>query len=65
MRNLLRSLVLALILVPALAGVPSARALTTPSPLEACVDASGLCSGSGSPCATRFECGAGQTCICQ
>jgi hypothetical protein len=64
MRNLLRSLMLALVLVPALA-VPSAKALTVPSTLEACVDESGLCSGSGAACATKSQCGPGQTCICQ
>jgi hypothetical protein len=64
MRNLLRSLVLALVLVPALAGVPAAKALTAPSTLEACVDESGLCFGTDTPCATRAQCG-GAACICQ
>jgi hypothetical protein len=64
MRNLLRSLMLALVVVPALA-VPSAKALTAPSTLEACVDESGLCSISGNACATRAQCGPGETCICQ
>jgi hypothetical protein len=65
MRNLLRSLVLALILVPALAGVPSARALTTPSPLEACADDTGHCSVSGDPCVRSVDCGTpAQTCFC-
>jgi hypothetical protein len=63
MRNLLRSLLLALVLIPALA-VPSAKALTAPSTLEACADNSGRCSISDEPCVRSPECGAGQTCIC-
>ncbi len=66
MRNLLRSLVLAGIVVPALAGVPSAKAITAPSTLELCADYSGLCEVSGDPCSSKFDCSIpGERCICQ
>jgi hypothetical protein len=63
MRNLLRSLMLAAVLVSALA-VPSAKALTAPSTLEACVNESGSCQFSGGACATRAQCPAGELCLC-
>jgi hypothetical protein len=63
MRNLLRSLMLALVLVPALA-VPSAKALTAPSTLEACTDG-GFCEIGDAPCVTNGQCpGAGNHCNC-
>jgi hypothetical protein len=62
MRNLLRSLMLAAVLVPALA-VPSAKALTAPSTLEACTDGNGSCEFSGKACATSSQC-SGERCIC-
>jgi hypothetical protein len=66
MRNLLRSLALAVILIPTLTGVPSAKAMTTPATLEACVNESGLCSISGGACSTKGECPIhGEVCNCQ
>jgi hypothetical protein len=66
MRNLVRSLVLAIALVSALAGVPSAKALADLPAREACVDQSGICTVSGAPCATRGECPiTGELCVCQ
>ena len=66
MRNLLRSLVLAVLVVPALAGVPSAKATTTPSTLELCADNTGLCEISQAPCVSKFDCPiSGERCICQ
>jgi hypothetical protein len=65
MRNLLRSPVLAVILVPALAGVPSARAMATPSNLELCADYSGVCEVSGDPCVSKLDCSVpGERCLC-
>jgi len=66
MRHLLRCLVLALTVLPALASVSSARPVSD-TRLEACVDGYGHCSITGDPCATRGECPnppAGQICIC-
>jgi len=66
MRNLLRCMVLAAVVIPALAGVSAAKSVPEPR-LEACVDGNGYCSITGDPCATRGECPnppAGQTCIC-
>jgi hypothetical protein len=63
MRNLLRGLTLALVLVSALT-VPSAKAVTGPPALEACVDGTGSCSETGAPCATRAQCGPNEICIC-
>jgi hypothetical protein len=64
MRNLLRSLVLAVVLVAALASVPSVKALSGPQTLEACVDEQGHCSVSFTRCATKGQCPAGESCIC-
>jgi hypothetical protein len=64
MRNLLRSLVLAVFLVPALTGVPSAKALAAPSSLESCPDWEGVCSNNPDwSCTRSIECGGG-TCLC-
>jgi hypothetical protein len=62
MRNLLRSLMLAVFLVPALAAVPPAQAVSAPQ-LEACVNG-GTCSLSGTDCVIRGNCPSGETCIC-
>jgi hypothetical protein len=62
MRNLLRSLVLAVVLVPALAAAPPAQAVSTPQ-LEACPDG-GSCSFSSTYCVIRGNCPAGETCVC-
>lgn len=67
MQKLLRSLVvLAVVLVAALAAVPSAKALPEPQTLEsACVDGQGYCSSSTDiQCATRAQCPTGESCIC-
>lgn len=65
MRHLLRSLILAIVLIPALTAAPPARALTTSRSLEACVDGNGTCSVTGDQCATSGEClPRPQTCIC-
>jgi hypothetical protein len=64
MRNLLRILMLAVLLVPALA-VPSAKALAAPSTLEACADDTGRCSiSSETHCVRSPDCPPGETCIC-
>ena len=64
MRNVLRVLILAIVLVTALAGVPSVKALSEPQTLEACVDGLGHCSASFTACATRGQCPTGESCIC-
>ena len=63
MRNLLRSLMLAVVLVPALAAVPPAQAVVYSPQLEACPDG-GSCSGSGTYCVIRGNCPLGESCVC-
>jgi hypothetical protein len=63
MRNLLRCLALALVLLSTLTGALSAKAQLSSPVLEACVDG-GECSVTGAPCVTSGNCGGGQTCIC-
>jgi hypothetical protein len=66
MRHLLRCLVLALVVIPALASVSSARPVSD-TRLEACVDGAGHCSVTGDQCATSGQCPnppSGQRCIC-
>jgi hypothetical protein len=64
MRNLLRSLVLAIVLAAALAGVSSVKALSGPPSLEACVNG-GTCSvNTDVACVTRGQCPLGENCIC-
>jgi hypothetical protein len=62
MRHLLRALVLAIVLIPALAAAPPARA---ESPIrEACING-GTCSMTGQPCTINAQCAPHpQTCVC-
>ena len=64
MKHLLRSLVLAVVLVPALSLVPSAKAASGPD-RELCADPpGGTCSGSLTSCGGKFDCPLGETCNC-
>ena len=64
MKHLVRSLVLAIVLIPALAGTPPAKAVSEPQ-LEACVDGDGHCSVTGEACAVSGQCNPRpQTCVC-
>ena len=62
MRNLLRCLVLAVVLVPAL-GMPAAKALSDPDVREACING-GNCSVSNDPCIIKADCPRHETCLC-
>jgi hypothetical protein len=63
MRKLLRGLGLAVVLVSAMAGISTARAVAEDPDLEICT-VPGHCSVSGLPCRLSGQCGSGQTCIC-
>jgi hypothetical protein len=63
MRNLLRCLALALVLLSTLTGALSAKAQLSSPVLEACENG-GECSATGAACIHSGNCGGGQTCIC-
>jgi len=63
MRNLLRCLFLAFVLVAAMTGVLSAKSQPSSPVLEACENG-GECSVSGAACVHSGQCGGGQTFVC-
>jgi hypothetical protein len=63
MRNLLRCLSLAALLLAAMTGALSAKIQSSSPVLEACENG-GECSVSGAACVHSGQCGGGQTCVC-